>query len=89
MEIEGDSNLVTEMLRKLNNGTEWEKVAKSWRTVGLIQDLAEIMKCIDYKIINHVRREGNKAADFLANWGCNEQGGKVDSIWTINWEEPR
>lgn len=57
--------------------------------VGLIQGLAEILKCIEYKIVNHVRRDGNKAADFLANWGCNEEGGKVNSIWPIHWEELR
>jgi len=35
---------------------------------GLIQDMANILKSIDYKIISHVKREGNRAADFLANW---------------------
>jgi len=40
-------------------------------------------------IIKHVRREGNKAADFLANWGSNEQGGKLDSILLPYLEEPR
>ena len=47
------------------------------------------MKLIDYKIINHVRRDSSKASDFLANWGCNEQDGKVDSIWPIQWEKPQ
>ena len=59
-------------------------MGKSWRTTGLIQDLVEIMKRIDYKIIYHVKREGNKAADYLANWGCNEPNGKVDSIWSTH-----
>lgn len=56
---------------------------------SLIQDLETIIKRIDYKIIKHVRRDGNKAADFLANWGSNEQGGKLDSIWSTRLEEPR
>lgn len=77
-------NLVIEMLRKLNNGKDCKLVAKSWRIARLIQDLAGIMKFIDYKIINHVRRDVNKAVDFLANLGCNEQDGKVDSIWPIH-----
>lgn len=89
LEIEGDSQLVIEIPRKLNNGKDWEQVAKSWRTTRLIQDLANIMKCVDYKIFNHVRRDGNKVADFLANWGCNEQDGKVDSIWPTHIDKPR
>jgi len=40
--------------------------------------LAELLKRIEYKIINHVRRKGNKAADLLANWGSKEQEGKID-----------
>ena len=42
MEIEGDSQIAVEMLRKLNNGKDWEQVARSWRTAGIIQDLAKI-----------------------------------------------
>lgn len=67
LEIEGDSQVVIEMLRKLNNGKNWEQIVGSWRTAGIVQDLAELLRRIDYKIINHVRRRGNKAADFLAN----------------------
>lgn len=48
-----------------------------------------LIKRIDYNIINHVRRDGNKAVDFLANWGRNEQGGKVDSICPMHMEEQR
>lgn len=82
LEIEADSDLVIETIRKLNHGKSWERVAKSWRMAGLIQDLEESMKHIEYKVIHHVRREGNRPADYLANWGCNEPDGKVDTIWT-------
>lgn len=87
--IEGDSNLVIETIRKLNNWKAWEQVAKSWRMVGLIQDLTESMNYIEYKVIHHVRREGNRAVDHLANWGCNEPDRKVDSIWTTQLAETR
>lgn len=72
LDIEGDSQLVVEMIRSLNNGKDWDQVARSWRMEGIIQDLVDMLKRIEYKIINHVRRKGNKAADFLANWGCKE-----------------
>jgi len=88
LEIEGDSQIVVEMLRNLNNGKEWDQVARSWRTAGIIQDLADILKRIEYKIINHVRRKGNKAAYFLANWECKEQGKKVDNIWPTVMNRP-
>lgn len=77
------------MLRNLNNGKYWEQVAKSWRTAGIIQGMAEILKRIEYKIINHVRRKGNKVADYLANWGCKEQGERVDNIWPTIMNKPR
>ena len=48
--------------------------------------MANILKSMDYKIISHVAREGNRAADFLANWGCKE--GKVDSSWPTIMNKP-
>eukprot|EP00253_Pinus_taeda_P006223 PITA_06223 len=67
LELEGDSQLVIEMIRKLNNGKNWEQIVSSWRTAGIVQDIGEILKSFYYLIINHIRRKGNKAADFLAN----------------------
>jgi len=40
-----------------------------------------MLKRIEYKIFNHVRRNGNRAADFLANWGCKERDNIVDNQW--------
>lgn len=65
---------IKEAIRETILEDTWEE--EEWNTT---QDMANILKCIDYKIIIHVKREGNKATDFLANWGCQE--GKVDSIW--------
>jgi len=31
--------------------------------------------------IKHVRRKANRAADFLANWGSQEERRKIDSKW--------
>eukprot|EP00253_Pinus_taeda_P017343 PITA_17343 len=81
LEITGDSQLAVDILRRLNNGQGWEKVAKSWRTAGIVKEIAELLKRIDYIIINHVRRKGNQVADWLANWGCRGRGTKIDSQW--------
>lgn len=67
LEVEGDSLLVINMMRKLYNGKAWDKLTHSWRIASLIQELGEIIKRFDYMIIKHVKREGNKADDFLAN----------------------
>jgi len=54
--------------------------------------LAELIGRIDYKILNHVKRKGNQAADFLANWGSKDQGNRIDNKWPVivhnqKWEE--
>jgi len=67
LEIEGDSQIVIEILKKLNNGKNWEQITTSWRTAGIVEEMADLLKRIDYKICNHVKRKGNRAADFLAN----------------------
>jgi len=81
LEITGDSQLAVDMLRRLNNGQGWEKVTKSWRTAGIVKEIAALLKRIDYRIISHVRRKGNQAADWLANWGCRGRGSTIDSQW--------
>jgi len=81
LEITGDSQIVVDMLRRLNNGQGWEKVTKSWRTTDIVQEIADFIKRIDYRLISHVRRKGNQAADWLANWGCRGRGSTIDSQW--------
>eukprot|EP00253_Pinus_taeda_P026017 PITA_26017 len=81
LEITGDSQIAVEMLKKLSNGRNWEKVTNSWRTAGIVQEITDLLQIIDYKVINHVRRKGNQAVDFLANWGCRCRGSTVDAQW--------
>ena len=62
--------------------------------VGLFQEIEELLKGIEYKIISHVRCEGNKLVDYLDNWGSKETKGKVDNRWTpqlamTRWENLR
>lgn len=89
LEVEGDSLMVIQALRKLNNGTSCDKVSRSWKTSSLIQELASILGRFDYLIIRHARREANKAADFLANWGCKELMEKMDNIWKTHVGDSR
>ena len=46
------------------------------------------VKRIEYIIPSHVLRKGNKAADYMANWGCQNvdrpiEGRPVDPIWDV------
>lgn len=70
-----------EIIKKLNNGRSWEQVTSSWRTAAVVREIAELMKRLDYKTFHHVRRKGNRAADYLANWGCKGEGSFVDTQW--------
>eukprot|EP00253_Pinus_taeda_P002612 PITA_02612 len=47
LEIEGDSQITIGMLRKLKYGKSWEQVAKSWRTIGIIQDITVLLNIIE------------------------------------------
>ena len=82
LDIEGDSQVTIGMLCKLKDGKSWEKVAKSWRTVGIIQDIVDLLSRIEYKIINHVRCNGNRVADLLANWWSKEPVRRLDRSWS-------
>ena len=63
--IEGDSQLVMNTLKKLNQGTKWGKLSQRWHTSSHVQGLEDTNKKFDYIIITHVRREGIRAADLL------------------------
>ena len=86
--VEGDSAMVTEILKKLQKGRPWEKISQSWRTTSLIEEISHLVKRIEYIIPSHVLRKGNKAADYMENWGCQNvdrpiEGSPVDPIWDI------
>lgn len=50
LEILGDSQMVIEILKKLNNGKIWEKITNSWRTTAVVREIAELLERLDYKI---------------------------------------
>ena len=80
--------MVTGILRKLQQGTPWEKITQSWRTTTLIQEVSQLMKQIQYLLPGHIRRKGNTVADYLANWGCQHPDWHIDcspneAIWNV------
>eukprot|EP00253_Pinus_taeda_P006671 PITA_06671 len=86
LEIEGNSTMVINAIRQLIQGKSWEKVVKSWRSANTVREIGDMLTGIDFIITSHVRREGNKPANCLANWGSNERMEPIDDSWT-NQEE--
>lgn len=67
--VEGDSQILINMAIKIQQGTEAQKTSKSWRMVSRLELLQSWLKENRATTFNHIRREGNKLADFLANLG--------------------
>lgn len=67
--IEGDSQIIINMVTKLMQGSPIHKVSSSWRMaqrLELIDKWLSQHQAISFK---HTKREGNKLVDFLANIG--------------------
>eukprot|EP00253_Pinus_taeda_P020461 PITA_20461 len=67
--VEGDSQLLINMAIKIQQGTEAQKVSRSWRMVTRLELLQSWLKDNKAITFNHIRREGNKLADIMANIG--------------------
>ena len=76
--VEGDSTMVTGVLRKLQQGSSCEKISKSCRTANLIKEIGSLIQEIQYLIPLHVRRTCNEAVDYLANWGSRNARRQLD-----------
>lgn len=64
-----DSQIIINMALKLLQGSPIHKVSSSWRMATRLELLQQWLihnQAISFK---HIRREGNKLADFLANLG--------------------
>eukprot|EP00253_Pinus_taeda_P008595 PITA_08595 len=70
--VEGDSQILINMVTKIQQGTEAQKVSRSWRMVTRLELLQSWLRDNRAITFNHIRREGNKLADFLANLGVDK-----------------
>jgi len=82
--IEGDSQIIINMAKRIQNGSQTRKVAHSWRLEARLNDIEK--ELLQNKALSflHTKREGNKTADLLANLGVecslNLLTGKLDII---------
>ena len=70
--------MVIGALNKLQEGTHWDKIRKSWRAETLLQEIENLVNQLHYIIPSHTRRDCNEAADYLANWGCQHRDRHLD-----------
>jgi ribonuclease HI len=78
--VEGDSMLVINTVRRLQNGTRVGKIQRHWR---LAQSLQKIQKHLQTGIIMElrwVRRSANGLVNRIANEGVDKEGPKLDTI---------
>lgn len=67
--IEGDSQILIQMATRILQGSPSSKICNSWR---MVQQLLHIERWISFNraiSFTHIRRDGNKVVDLLANLG--------------------
>ena len=67
--IEGDSQIIINMVTKLMQGSPIHKVSNCWRMAQRLELIDRWLSQHQAISFRHTRREGNKLADFLANLG--------------------
>eukprot|EP00253_Pinus_taeda_P017843 PITA_17843 len=67
--VEGDSQIIIRMATRIQNGSQTRKVADSWRLEARLHSIAQELHNHRALTFHHIRREGNKVADLLANIG--------------------
>jgi len=69
LEVEGDSQILINMVKQLLNGSHSSKIATSWRLEARLEAIELELLNNRAIIFSHVKREGNKVADIIANLG--------------------
>ena len=86
--IEGDSNILIHMAKRMTNGQTFEKFSPSWCLAYRLDQLRTLLQSYPAISFCHVRREANKAADLLANVGVEgETGFLCDRLEDFGEEE--
>jgi len=67
--IEGDSQVIIQLISKILHGKPPWWISPNWRLSGLLEDFGDIINPNLTLIPSHVKREANKIADHLENAG--------------------
>jgi hypothetical protein len=86
--VEGDSQIIINMLQRILNGANLDKVMPSWRLSHGLQLLTNLLIPTQAIIPSHVRRQANQVADELANIGTTWTGSDLLCISALEPEHP-
>jgi hypothetical protein len=67
--VEGDSQIILNMLTKLLHGSSPENISPIWRLLHTMDSLHNLLQPHQVLIPSHIRREANKVVDKLENIG--------------------
>lgn len=67
--IEGDSQIIIKMVSNILQGSPSSKISNSWRMAQRLQHIECWFSSHRAVSLKHIRREGNKVVDLLANMG--------------------
>jgi ribonuclease HI len=79
--VEGDSALVINTVRKLQNGARMGKIQRHWRLAHLLKKIQEHLQTGITVELRWVRRSANGLADRIENEGVDKEGPELDTIW--------
>ena len=83
--IEGDSQIIIQLISKILHGELPRQISPSWRLSGLLEDLEGLIHPNLILIPVHVKREANKVVDHLANAGIDSKENPI--YWQANVSE--
>ena len=67
--VEGDSQIIIQLITKIIHGAHPLEVSPSWRLSGLLEEFGSLLQPNITIIPSHVKREANKVVDYLQNEG--------------------
>ena len=79
--VEGDSTLVINTKKRLQNGTRVGKVQCHWRLAHSLQKIQEHLRTLNTVELCWVSKSTNALADRLANEGVGKEGMELDDTW--------
>ena len=65
--VEGDSQIIINIARKLQEGSLTTQVSKNWRWESRLSVLLQILVGEESILLTHVKREANRVAYAIAN----------------------
>lgn len=71
--MEGDSQILINMAKHLLNGSQAKKIATRWRLEARLKAMEQELLTNRAITFSHIKRYGNKVADFLVNVGVDNE----------------